>query len=76
MTALIALIRKDAASDYGVGFPDFPGCVTAGRTLDEARRMAAEALELHVDLVAEIDRVTTNGSRIPADAARARLKAI
>jgi len=49
MTAYIALIRKEPDSDYGVEFPDFPGCVTAGRSLDEARRMAAEALELHVE---------------------------
>jgi predicted RNase H-like HicB family nuclease len=48
MTSYIALLRKDADSDYGVDFPDFPGCITAGRTLDEARSMAAEALELHV----------------------------
>jgi predicted RNase H-like HicB family nuclease len=48
MTSYIALLRKDAASDYGVDFPDFPGCITAGRTLDEARGMAAEALALHL----------------------------
>jgi predicted RNase H-like HicB family nuclease len=44
----IAVIHKDADSDWGVSFPDFPGCVTAGETLEEARRMAAEALALHV----------------------------
>ena len=49
MTAYIALIRKDIDSDYGVDFPDFPGCVTAGRTVEEARRMASEALALHVE---------------------------
>lgn len=49
MTSYIALLRKDANSDIGVDFPDFPGVVTAGRTLDEARSMAAEALKLHVD---------------------------
>ena len=49
MTDYIALLRKDAASDYGVDFPDFPGCITAGRTIDEARRMAGEALALHVE---------------------------
>jgi predicted RNase H-like HicB family nuclease len=48
MASYIALIRKDADSDFGVDFPDFPGCVSAGATLDEARRMAQEALELHV----------------------------
>ena len=49
MTAYIALLRKDTDSDYGVDFPDFPGCITAGATLEEARRMATEALSLHAD---------------------------
>jgi len=49
MATYIALIRKDEGSDYGVDFPDFPGCITAGRTLEEARRMAVEALALHVE---------------------------
>jgi predicted RNase H-like HicB family nuclease len=45
----IAYLHKDRKSDYGVSFPDFPGCVTAGKTLDEARRMAVEALSLHIE---------------------------
>lgn len=45
----IAYLHKTRKSDYGVSFPDFPGCITAGRTLEEARRMAAEALALHVE---------------------------
>ncbi|MGD0479829.1 MAG: type II toxin-antitoxin system HicB family antitoxin [Terracidiphilus sp.] len=44
----IAYLHKDKKSDYGVSFPDFPGCITAGSTLEEARRMAAEALSLHI----------------------------
>jgi predicted RNase H-like HicB family nuclease len=49
MHAYIALIHKDASSDYGVSFPDFPGCTTAGHSLDEARAFAAEALAFHID---------------------------
>jgi predicted RNase H-like HicB family nuclease len=45
----IGLIHKDAKSDYGVSFPDFPGVVTAGKDLDDARVMAEEALTLHID---------------------------
>lgn len=45
----IAYLRKDRKSDFGVSFPDFPGCVTAGKTLDEARKLAVEALSLHID---------------------------
>ena len=44
----IAYLHKDRNSDYGVSFPDFPGCITAGSTLEEARRMAGEALALHI----------------------------
>ena len=53
MATYIALLRKDASSDYGVDFPDLPGCVTAGRTLEEARLAAAEALALHLEGMAE-----------------------
>jgi predicted RNase H-like HicB family nuclease len=49
MTSYIALLRKDADSDIGVDFPDFPGCITAGATMEEARHMAQEALALHID---------------------------
>jgi predicted RNase H-like HicB family nuclease len=53
MRYYIALLHKDPKSDYGVSFPDLPGCVTAGRTLDEARAMAIEALELHLQGMVE-----------------------
>jgi predicted RNase H-like HicB family nuclease len=53
MRHYIALIRKEPEGDFGVSFPDFPGCVTAGRSLDEARAFAHEALQLHVDGMAE-----------------------
>ena len=49
MRPYIALIHKDPVSDYGVSFPDLPGCVTAGATLDEAHAMAAEALAFHLE---------------------------
>ncbi len=48
MASYIAIIHKDTDSDYGVSFPDFPGCISAGATLDEARAGAAEALALHI----------------------------
>jgi len=45
----IAVILKNKNSDYGVHFPDFPGCISAGKTLEEAKMMAEEALQFHVD---------------------------
>lgn len=62
MTEYIALIRKDADTDYGVNFPDFPGCVTAGSDLDEALAMARKALALHIEGLVE------DGTDIPAPA--------
>jgi predicted RNase H-like HicB family nuclease len=44
----IAYLHKDKNSDFGVSFPDFPGCITAGKTLEEARELAVEALTLHM----------------------------
>jgi predicted RNase H-like HicB family nuclease len=49
----IAIIHKEPNSDFGVSFPDFPGCITAGRTLGEARDMAAEALAGHIAVMQE-----------------------
>ena len=45
----IAVIHKDPDSDFGVSFPDFPGCITAGRTIEEAKAMALEALRGHIE---------------------------
>jgi len=33
---------------YIITFPDLPGCITEGSNLDEALKMAKEALELHL----------------------------
>ena len=48
MANYIAIVHKDPKSDFGVSFPDFPGCITAGINIDEAKDMAQEALALHI----------------------------
>ena len=48
MAIYIAVVHKEPKSDFGVSFPDFPGCITAGETIDEAKDMAQEALALHI----------------------------
>jgi len=35
--------------DFGVSFPDFPGCVSAGKTMNEAIENAKEALIFHIE---------------------------
>jgi predicted RNase H-like HicB family nuclease len=66
MGQYIGLIHKDANSDYGVSFPDFPGAVTVGRSLDEARAMAEEALALHVEGLLEDGRNLPEPSTLEA----------
>jgi predicted RNase H-like HicB family nuclease len=53
MLQYIGLIHKDPGSDYGVSFPDFPGLITAGKDLDDARAMAEEALAFHIEGLVE-----------------------
>jgi predicted RNase H-like HicB family nuclease len=53
MRHYIALIHKDPDSDYGVSFPDLPGVIAAGSDLDEARKMAVEALAFHLEGMAQ-----------------------
>ena len=45
MPHYIALIHKENDSSYGVSFPDIPGVIAAGDTIDEAMQRASEALE-------------------------------
>ena len=42
----IAFIRKQAAADFRVSIPDFPDCVSSGRTIAEAQKNAERALAL------------------------------
>jgi predicted RNase H-like HicB family nuclease len=45
MPSYIALVRKDPDSDYGIDFPDFPGCVTAMQAFAEVRRQYRNTLK-------------------------------
>lgn len=54
-----ALVHKEPDSSYGVSFPDFPGCISAGDSLDEALANAAEALKGHAALM------ETDGEALP-----------
>lgn len=50
-----AVVEKEPGSDFGVWFPDFPGCVAAGGTHTEALIAAREALQFHADGMIEDD---------------------
>ena len=56
----VAFIHHEADKGYGISFPDVPGCVSIGRTADEAVRQGCEALSFHFDgLLSDGDSVPT-----------------
>ena len=44
----VSFIHRDGAG-YGVSFPDFPGCVSVGDSVDDAVCHGGEALAFHVE---------------------------
>jgi len=56
----IALFEtSEDTTTIGVSFPDVPGCVSAGKSHEEAYRMGVEALSFHLDMMKE------DGEEIP-----------
>jgi len=40
---------EPTATAYGAHVPDLPGCIAAGRTLEETRQLIREAIEFHIE---------------------------
>ncbi len=59
MSSYIAVVHKDPSSDYGVSFPDFPGCITAGDSIDNVKDLSVEVLSGHIKIMKEF------GEKIP-----------
>ena len=51
-----AVLERGAKGTFGVWFPDFPDCVAAGRSQEEAMQKAEQALAFAVEAFAEADR--------------------
>ena len=60
MSNYIAVVHKDSSSEYGVSFPDFPGCITGGESIDEVKDLASEAVSGHIKIMKEF------GEKIPS----------
>lgn len=46
-------VIEGGKSNYGIIFPDFPGCVSAGNSLDHVLAMGKEGLAFHIEGMAE-----------------------
>ena len=55
------LLQKEPEGGYTVIVPILPGCVTYGETIEEAKRMAKEAIELYLESLVE------DGEEIPIE---------
>jgi len=48
LKAYPAVFEETSDGGYSVFFPDIPGCISGGKSLEEAIAMAKEALSLHL----------------------------
>lgn len=53
-------VFEPCSTGYGVCFPDLPGCVASGPTIEQAARSAKDALALHYSTMQK------DGDQIPA----------
>jgi len=57
-----AVLAGVGSAQIDVAFPDFPGCVTVAKTLEEAQRRAQEVLSFHLQsMVADGDAIPAGG---------------
>jgi predicted RNase H-like HicB family nuclease len=48
-----AVLIEKSTTGYGAYLPDLPGCVAAGKTLEEVRQLIREAVEMHIESMQE-----------------------
>jgi predicted RNase H-like HicB family nuclease len=53
MVAVVALIDGPPGA-YGISFPDFPGAVAGGASVDKALRRGRENLAFHIESMGEV----------------------
>jgi predicted RNase H-like HicB family nuclease len=49
MLKYLAVFNPAKEGGYDVSFPAFPGCVTFGKTFEDAKKMAKEVLEIWLE---------------------------
>ena len=64
ISSYFAVFELAEEGGYNVSFPDFPGCVTFGRTFEEAKEKAKEVLELWLEeLASQKQKIRVKTSR-------------
>lgn len=60
-----AVFEPAEEGGFNISFPSFPGCVTFGRTFEEAEEKSAEVLELWLEELREQKRKIPHGTNHP-----------
>lgn len=60
-----AYFRRVSSGGFSIDFPDLPGCISAGDTIEEAMAMAREALSLHLYGLLEDNEPVPSASDLP-----------
>lgn len=63
MSVKYAVIFERAATNWAAYVPDLPGCMTTGKTLEQARENIREAIEGHLETLRQY------GEPVPAPSA-------
>jgi predicted RNase H-like HicB family nuclease len=67
------IVVERGETSWGAHVPDLPGCIAVGETRSEVVRLIREAVELHIQELADngqpIPRPTSEGEFIDVDAA-------
>jgi len=60
------IIIEKANKNYSAYIPDVPGCIATGKTIEETKKNMKEALDMHLEGLAE-DGVTSPRPKAKAD---------
>jgi len=64
MLSYKVFLHKEPEGGFTVTVPSLPGCVTYGETLEDAIKMAKEAIELYIESLKEHGDVIPNESDV------------
>jgi predicted RNase H-like HicB family nuclease len=59
------VLHSDDGVRFGVTVPDLPGCFSSGDTFDEALESVQEAIDLHLECMAEDEEELPVPRRLP-----------
>ncbi len=58
------ILRPEPEGDYTVTVPSLPGCITYGKTLEEAKKMALDAIKAYLESLKKHDEPIIDDSDI------------